>query len=420
MGEPVESNQIDASEMPATIAGNKIASPWPTSDLIIGILPLFIYVSYGLILRQLKPVYFSPSSKIHPSTLLYGAFYLVLIVYPYMTLKRRGAWPLITPIHPVGLIKEMVCSFGFMIFYGFAAGLVLKKVSVLLKINDTMAGAWEWLQNSSNEYITIPFLIFAATLGPVAEEYYFRGFLFNALKTRIPIWVAVISQALLFSIVHQYGLLSSLRIFLIGIGLALVYQYRKTLLSPILVHCAINTFWVVPAIILTLQNHHRPAENWLEAKTQPEWFARMSRDETGIDSKYNADVEVVLAINQWGSKGTKQWKKEAIAFDAILHVFPNDRHACARAKLGLSTIYLYHLHDYRRAVVEADDLLLLYPEQKEQCALALSNKGYAFFFMNDLAKAKDAFQRVLREFNAVDKAKENVRKGLDWIDGIER
>ncbi len=416
----MESNQLEASEMQATAVDNKMDPPWPTRDIAIGILPLFLFVSGSFILRQLKIVYFSPSSVVNPSILLYVAFYLSLIAYPYITLTRRRIWPLITPITPAGLIKEIARAFGYMILIGIVTGLAVKILSVMLKTNDTMSGAWDWIQNSPNEYITIPFLIFASTIGPVAEEYYFRGFLFNALKTRLPIWVALISQAFLFSIVHQYGLLSSFKIFLIGIGLAIIYQYRKTLLSPILVHCVINALWAVPMIILTVQNHHRPAENWTEAKKQPEWFTQMSLDEIEIDPKYNADAEVDFVINQLGSKGAKKWKKEAIAFDAILHVFPNDRRACARAKLGLSSIYLYHLHDYRRAVIEADDILLLYPEQKEQYALALSNKGYAFFYMNDLAQARDAFQKVLRDFNAIDKAKENAKTGLDWIDRIEK
>jgi membrane protease YdiL (CAAX protease family) len=415
----VELNQLEPSEIQATTVDNKITPPWPIRDLVLGMLPLFLFVSGSLILQQLKIVYFSPSSIVHPSILLYVAFYLSLMVYPYMTLKRRGTWPLITPIRPAGLVKEIVRAFGYMILIGIITGVAVKIASLMIKTDDTMAGAWEWIQSSPNEYITIPFLIFAATIGPVAEEYYFRGFLFNALKSRFPIWVALISQAFLFSIVHQYDLLGSFKIFLVGIGLAIIYQYRKTLLSPILVHCVTNALWAVPMIILTVQNHHRPAENWTEAKIQPDWFTQMSLDEIEINPKYNADAEVDFVINQLGSKGARKWKKEAIAFDAILHVFPNDRLACARAKLGLSSIYLYHLHDYRRAVIEADDLLLLYPEQKEQYALALSNKGYAFFYMNDLVQSRDAFQIVLRDFNVIDKAKENAKTGLEWIDRIE-
>jgi membrane protease YdiL (CAAX protease family) len=411
----VEPRQLEVSERPATTVDNIIDSPWPIRGLVIGIIPLFLFVSGSLILRHLKLIYFRPSLTLHLSILLYVAFYLSLIVYPYITLKRRGSWPLITPIRSVGLVKEIVRAFGYMILIGLVTGLAVKIVSALLKTKDNMTGAWEWIQNSPNEYITIPFLIFSFTIGPVVEEYFFRGFLFNAFKTRFPIWLALISQAFLFSIAHQYGLLTSFRIFLIGIGLAMIYQYRKTLLSPILVHCVINAFWAVPLIIMTIQNHHRPAENWAEAKKQPEWFTQTSFEKTGIDPKYNADAEVDFVINQLGSKGARKWKKEAIAFAAIGHVFPNDHHACARAKLGLSSIYLNYLHDYRRAIVEADDLLLLYPEQKEQCALALSNKGYAFFYMNDFVNARDAFQKVLSFFKTADKARESAEAGIDWI-----
>ncbi len=418
-GDPVESNRLESSEIPATVVDNKIDPPWPTREIVIGLIPLFLFVIVNIILRPLKIIYFRPSLTVHLSILLYVVIYLCLIIYPYITLKRRGTWPLITPFNLVGLVKEIIRAFGYMILISIAANLGVKLASVLIKTKDSMTSSWQWIQNSPNEYITIPFLIFAVTIGPAIEEYFFRGFLFNALKTRVPIWVALISQAFLFSLVHQYDFLNSFGIFVIGLGLAIIYQSRKTLLSPILVHCVINAFWVLPLIILTFQNHHQPAENWTEAQKQPEWFTQLRLEEIEIDGKYNAEATVDFVINQLGSKGAKKWKKEAIAFAAIQNVYPNDRHACARAKLGISSIYLYYLRDFRRAVVEADGLLLLYPEQKEQCALALSNKGYAFLYMSDFANARAAFQRVLRDFNTVDKARENAEIGLDWLDRIE-
>jgi len=156
----VEPSQLEASERPTTTVDNKIDSPWPIRDLVIGIIPLFLFVSGSLILRYLKLIYFRPSLTLHLSILLYVAFYLSLIVYPYITLKRRGSWPLITPIRSVGLVKEIVRAFGYMILIGLVTGLAVKIVSALLKTKDNMTGAWEWIQNSPNEYITIPFLIF--------------------------------------------------------------------------------------------------------------------------------------------------------------------------------------------------------------------------------------------------------------------
>jgi uncharacterized protein len=84
------------------------------------------------------------------------------------------------------------------------------------------------------------FLIASFTLAPLAEEVFFRGFLFNALRRRLPIVVACVIQAILFGFGHRFGTMHAAIASVGGILLALVYEWRKTLIAPILVHAGIN------------------------------------------------------------------------------------------------------------------------------------------------------------------------------------
>jgi membrane protease YdiL (CAAX protease family) len=83
-------------------------------------------------------------------------------------------------------------------------------------------------------------LAFTFVFVPVAEEVFFRGFLHNALRARLPVKVAVLLQCAVFAASHSFGWKHGVVAFLVGLGLTAVYEWRKTLVTPILVHAGIN------------------------------------------------------------------------------------------------------------------------------------------------------------------------------------
>ncbi len=76
-------------------------------------------------------------------------------------------------------------------------------------------------------------MILSFTVVPVVEEVFFRGFLYNALCRSFPKIAAVLLQAFFFAVIHPHGLLGLL---VLGVVLASVYRWRKTLLTPVLIH----------------------------------------------------------------------------------------------------------------------------------------------------------------------------------------
>ncbi len=81
--------------------------------------------------------------------------------------------------------------------------------------------------------------IFVAVVGPVMEEIFFRGFLYNAIKKDMGIRWAIIISAGLFSLLHAH-LVGFLPILILGIFLAYLYEKTGSLVSSITLHIMHN------------------------------------------------------------------------------------------------------------------------------------------------------------------------------------
>jgi membrane protease YdiL (CAAX protease family) len=79
----------------------------------------------------------------------------------------------------------------------------------------------------------------AVGVAPIAEEAFFRGFLFGALRSRYRFRSAAAISGIVFGVFHVIPLLIPLMVF-VGIGLAYIYEKRGSLLASIAAHSAFN------------------------------------------------------------------------------------------------------------------------------------------------------------------------------------
>jgi len=86
-------------------------------------------------------------------------------------------------------------------------------------------------------------LVLACGLGPVAEEVFFRGILFTAVRKHTSRLVAMLVSGALFAVVHT-NLIGFLPILILGCLLADLYERTGSLLGPIAVHVLHNTLLV--------------------------------------------------------------------------------------------------------------------------------------------------------------------------------
>ncbi|GAW91576.1 CPBP family intramembrane glutamic endopeptidase [Calderihabitans maritimus] len=99
------------------------------------------------------------------------------------------------------------------------------------------------------QQLIIPFLI-GSVIAPFAEELYFRGFLYPALRVKWGIRWAVFLSALIFGSLH----LDPVRLIPLavgGAGLAWIYEISGSLVAPIIAHALWNTIMLVVLYLST-------------------------------------------------------------------------------------------------------------------------------------------------------------------------
>ncbi len=85
-------------------------------------------------------------------------------------------------------------------------------------------------------------LLCVGIIGPIAEEYVFRGVIYPRLKDYLGVWWAVLLSALLFGAFHG-NLVQFIYATLMGVALAWSAEYFHTLKASILLHISAN-IWV--------------------------------------------------------------------------------------------------------------------------------------------------------------------------------
>ena len=91
-------------------------------------------------------------------------------------------------------------------------------------------------------------LLVTAVAAPICEEVFFRGMLFRLLRTRVPLWAAVLVSAMAFGLAHASPAVSPALLptfVFMGIVLAVVYVRTGWLTNNILLHAASNAIATV-------------------------------------------------------------------------------------------------------------------------------------------------------------------------------
>lgn len=92
-------------------------------------------------------------------------------------------------------------------------------------------------------------LLFGGIAVPIAEEVFFRGVLYKWVRERWGILIGVIVSSLIFGLIHIDIAVASTA-FILGIILALVYEYSKSLWTAILIHAINNSVKIILIYLL--------------------------------------------------------------------------------------------------------------------------------------------------------------------------
>jgi len=109
------------------------------------------------------------------------------------------------------------------------------------------------LENPQLEFIIPPdfswtsgiaLFVLGGILVPIAEEVFFRGVLYRWLRERWGILIGVLVSSFIFGLVHV-DIAIAAAAFILGIILALVYEYSKSLWTAILIHAINNSVKII-------------------------------------------------------------------------------------------------------------------------------------------------------------------------------
>ncbi|UYP46292.1 hypothetical protein NEF87_002577 [Candidatus Lokiarchaeum ossiferum] len=172
-------------------------------------------------------------------TLLTGFTALVvwgggLIAFGIMT--KRLTWEDVKA-KPVqfGGIKWIARTFGIAIL-SYIASIIISVVMVsILPVQPNEVRA-EIVMGGGNLAIGV---LTASILVPIAEELFFRGYLFTSLRKRSSFWIAAIISSACFGLIHGDPI-AIVYAFMLGLIIAGVYEKSKSIYISILLHMLIN------------------------------------------------------------------------------------------------------------------------------------------------------------------------------------
>jgi membrane-associated protease RseP (regulator of RpoE activity) len=137
-------------------------------------------------------------------------------------------------------------------------GMLIQALNLAFGRNAAMPKVWHDVAMWASPTAAIILMVWGVTIGPITEEVFFRGFLYNAIARRFALVTAVCAQALLFAILHPYEVVPFIGVFVLGVILAVIYQWRKTLLTPIFVHAMYNCVGLALVVAAALHNADAP------------------------------------------------------------------------------------------------------------------------------------------------------------------
>lgn len=228
---------------------------WTLHDVAIGISLIVLWRCLPLL--KPNPLSILPTWA-QGTLLLYGPQLFYLLFPLFVLYRRNGAirdrFPGVKRI----AIETMI-SFGVLVL--LAATVVGVAATIKLLSPEATLIPVTWMRRAEqlgDSRLIWVLLVSSITVAPLCEEVFFRGFLHQALKSRMPIAVAAFIQSGLFALMHGLDLILTPASLFVGLILTIVYEWRKTLVTPVCLHAAINVACSTLLLFVIASHNNRP------------------------------------------------------------------------------------------------------------------------------------------------------------------
>ena len=237
------------------VAGPHLDVPWTFAD-VLAATALFIVLTLlaGAMIQGLSALVRPPYVGVASVALASAA--LGVSAVGWLRIRDRRWPPLLMGARPPNLADIGIgVLVGLLMFVVITLG-IGSLVEVLFRsLGEPVPPVQESLQRYAADPRTTALMVLATVvIAPIAEEIFFRGLIFTAMRRSLGTLGAVGASALIFAATHfqstaaAYGVVVAV-IFPVGLVLAALYARRPSLSSAIVAHAVYN---LVQLIILTM------------------------------------------------------------------------------------------------------------------------------------------------------------------------
>jgi membrane protease YdiL (CAAX protease family) len=212
--------------------------PWRWTDVIVGFAPDITMSVAGALINPAW-LWVGPRWLWLPFAVTQMAW---MLLYPLWIVRRRARLPRLPRPRTV-FVEALFALLGLAVAMVVLSA-VFSALFLLFGDRATATMPWKPIAASPNWYDSLGLLVVLGLMAPVAEEVFYRGMLYNALRRRLHVVVAAPVQAIIFGLSHHYGAADTTVVVLLGLALALLYEWRKTLLAPVLMHALVNALTI--------------------------------------------------------------------------------------------------------------------------------------------------------------------------------
>ncbi|MHB8841297.1 MAG: CPBP family intramembrane glutamic endopeptidase [Candidatus Aquicultor sp.] len=217
--------------------------PWTIGDAILALVLFLVMVTLGTVV--ISGVLARELPKVGQILALFIGYIILFLLIGFFAL-RRGANLRTLGFRPFNFLRGtgMVVVWFFLIKL---ATVIYTLFAQRLGINpseEAVRRLPEIFGRSTGGFLLAVLVV--AIIAPVAEELFFRGFVYPAFRQRWGVTAAIIITSALFALYHISPTVY-IPIFIIAVGLAYLYQTTDSLGPPIMLH-ALNNFLSVVVI----------------------------------------------------------------------------------------------------------------------------------------------------------------------------
>lgn len=171
---------------------------------------------------------------------------LLLVTWPVLRGLQFAQVSALAGLHRgQGFIREIGCGLvGFVAFVPLIALALLAQGMLMQHLGYAPSSASHpfgpELAGTTSMVQKLVLLVMAVVAAPLVEEIFFRGFFFVWLRGHVGVFFTALLSGLLFASFHPQGIMGIPVLLMIGFSLAMLRQWRGSLIAPIVAHALIN------------------------------------------------------------------------------------------------------------------------------------------------------------------------------------